>query len=86
MFVSQKVFCRTDSIFNLNTVAEVHKDTTRLIDGTTVSNTSIIPTLSSKMCELSKYKNSDMFIQPGVLLKHEHGVITVLRPNISVVA
>lgn len=88
MFVSQKVFCRTESIFNLNTVAEVHKDTIRLIDGTTVSNDSIIPTLSSKMCELSKYKmhNSAQFIQQGVLLKQEHGVITVLRPNNSVIA
>ena len=88
MFVGQKVFCRTESIFKLDTVAEIHKDTVRLLDGTTVCNDSVIPTISSKMCELSNYKKSPnkTMVEPGILIEHENDVIQVIKQNNSIIA
>ena len=83
MFKGQKVFCRTESVFKLESIAEIYKDTVRLLDGTTVNHNSIIPSLSTKMCEISNHKTniSAKFIQPGLFLHHENSSIRIIRPN-----
>ena len=83
MFVGQQVFCRTDSAFKFDFIAEINNDSVRLVNGSRVLHESIIPSISTKSCELSHHKTDTIttLVHPGVLLHYEKNHIKIIKPN-----